>query len=173
MEDERSVPTILTDAFFEGMQSSLGGLDVAETLAPACYTDATFYEFEKEALFNHEWLCIGREDWVKAPGDYFTTQIIGEPIVVARARDGVVRAMSSVCQHRAMLVAEGKGNVRGFVCPYHHWVYGLDRSSRSRPGSASCSSTSTPMRRRWRRASPASPRPSPATTWRTPRAPPP
>jgi hypothetical protein len=34
--------------------------------------------------------------------------------------------MSSVCQHRAMLVAEGKGNTRGFVCPYHHWVYGLD-----------------------------------------------
>ena len=102
-------PTTLTDAFFEGMESSLGGLDVAETLPPACYTDAAFYEFEKEALFNHEWLCVGREDWVKAPGDYFTTQIIGEPIVVARARDGVVRAMSSVCQHRAMLVAEGQG----------------------------------------------------------------
>ncbi len=119
-------PDILTDAFFEGLESSLGGLDVAETLPPACYTDATFYEFEKEALFNHEWLCVGREDWVKEPGDYFTTRIIGEPIVVARARDGAVRAMSSVCQHRAMLVAEGKGNTRGFVCPYHHWVYGLD-----------------------------------------------
>jgi phenylpropionate dioxygenase-like ring-hydroxylating dioxygenase large terminal subunit len=116
----------LTDAFFAGMETSLGGLDVAETLPPACYTDAAFYEFEKEALFNHEWLCVGREDWVQAPGDYFTTRIIGEPIVVARARDGVVRAMSSVCQHRAMLVAEGKGNARGFVCPYHHWVYGLD-----------------------------------------------
>ena len=119
-------PTVLTDAFFAGMETSLGGLDVAETLPPACYTDAAFYEFEKEALFNHEWLCVGREDWVKEPGDYFTTQIIGEPIVVAQARDGVVRAMSSVCQHRAMLVAEGKGNARGFVCPYHHWVYGLD-----------------------------------------------
>lgn len=117
---------LLTDAFFDSFETSLGGLDVAETLPPACYTDAAFYEFEKEALFNHEWLCVGREDWVKEPGDYFTTQIIGEPIVVARARDGVVRAMSSVCQHRAMLVAEGKGNTRGFMCPYHHWVYGLD-----------------------------------------------
>jgi nitrite reductase/ring-hydroxylating ferredoxin subunit len=117
---------VLTDAFFDSFESSLGGLDVAETLPPACYTDAAFYELEKEALFNHEWLCVGREDWVKAPGDYFTTQIVGEPIVVARARDGVVRAMSAVCQHRAMLVAEGKGNTRGFMCPYHHWVYGLD-----------------------------------------------
>jgi phenylpropionate dioxygenase-like ring-hydroxylating dioxygenase large terminal subunit len=24
-----------------------------------------------------------------------------------------------------MLVAEGRGNTRGFVCPYHHWVYSL------------------------------------------------
>jgi phenylpropionate dioxygenase-like ring-hydroxylating dioxygenase large terminal subunit len=120
------VPAILNDAFFASLESSVGGLDEAETLPPACYTDAAFYEFEKEALFNREWLCVGREDWVAAPGDYFTTQIVGEPIVVARARDGVVRAMSSVCQHRAMLVAEGKGNARGFVCPYHHWVYGLD-----------------------------------------------
>ncbi|MDB5453583.1 MAG: Rieske (2Fe-2S) iron-sulfur domain protein [Caulobacteraceae bacterium] len=119
-------PPLLTDAFFESFDSSALDLDRAQTLPPACYTDAEFYEFEKEALFNHEWLCVGREDWVKEPGDYFTTQVVGEPIVVARARDGVVRAMSSVCQHRAMLVAEGKGNTRGFVCPYHHWVYGLD-----------------------------------------------
>jgi phenylpropionate dioxygenase-like ring-hydroxylating dioxygenase large terminal subunit len=119
-------PQLLNDAFFQSFKSSLGDLATAETLPPACYVDAEFYEFEKEALFNHEWLCVGREEWVKAPGDYFTTQIIGEPIVVARARDGVVRAMSSVCQHRGMLVAEGKGNLRGFVCPYHHWVYGLD-----------------------------------------------
>jgi phenylpropionate dioxygenase-like ring-hydroxylating dioxygenase large terminal subunit len=117
---------ILTDAFFDSFDTSLLGLDTAETLPPACYTDASFYEFEKEALFNHEWLCVGRSDWVKQPGDYFTTQIVGEPIVVSHARDGVIRAMSSVCQHRAMLVAEGKGNARGFVCPYHHWVYGLD-----------------------------------------------
>jgi len=117
---------LLTDAFFDSFDSSLGGLDTAETLPPACYTDPAFYELEKEALFDREWLCVGREDWVKEPGDFFTTHIVGEPLLVARARDGVVRAMSSVCQHRAMLVAEGKGNARGFVCPYHHWVYGLD-----------------------------------------------
>ena len=116
---------ILSDAFFESLSSSAIGLDRAETLPPACYTDAGFYEFEKEALFNHEWLCVGRESWVSEPGDYFTTRIIGEPIVVVRTREGEIRAMSSVCQHRAMLVAEGRGNTRGFLCPYHHWVYSL------------------------------------------------
>jgi phenylpropionate dioxygenase-like ring-hydroxylating dioxygenase large terminal subunit len=118
-------PATLTDAFFASLDSSALGLDRAETLPPACYTDAAFYEFEKEALFNHEWLCVGRESWVKDAGDYFTTRIVGEPIVVARTRKGELKAMSAVCQHRAMLVAEGRGNTRGFVCPYHHWVYAL------------------------------------------------
>jgi phenylpropionate dioxygenase-like ring-hydroxylating dioxygenase large terminal subunit len=117
---------LLNDAFFEGLSSSTLGIESAETLPPACYTEARFFEFEKEALFNHEWLCVGREDWVKEPGDYFTSHIIGEPIVIARNRAGEIKAMSSVCQHRAMLVAEGRGNTRGFVCPYHHWVYSLD-----------------------------------------------
>jgi len=116
---------ILSDGFFDSLATSTLGLDRAETLPPACYTDAAFYDFEKEALFNHEWLCVGRESWVSEPGDYFTTRIIGEPIIVARTRRGELKAMSAVCQHRAMLVAEGRGNARGFVCPYHHWVYGL------------------------------------------------
>jgi phenylpropionate dioxygenase-like ring-hydroxylating dioxygenase large terminal subunit len=47
-------------------------------------------------------------------------------VVVVRTREGELRAMSSVCQHRAMLVAEGCGNTHGFTCPYHHWSYALD-----------------------------------------------
>jgi phenylpropionate dioxygenase-like ring-hydroxylating dioxygenase large terminal subunit len=112
--------------FIASFDSSDTDLADAQTLPPECYTDADFYEFEKEALYYHEWLCAGRESWVKNPGDYFTTNIAGEPIVVARGRDGKVNAMSSVCAHRAMLVAEGSGNTRMFLCPYHHWAYGLD-----------------------------------------------
>jgi phenylpropionate dioxygenase-like ring-hydroxylating dioxygenase large terminal subunit len=47
-------------------------------------------------------------------------------MILARGKDGVIRAMSAVCQHRAMLVAEGHGQAKAFVCPYHHWTYGLD-----------------------------------------------
>ncbi|MGA0602905.1 aromatic ring-hydroxylating oxygenase subunit alpha [Caulobacter sp. KR2-114] len=117
---------LFNDAFFDSLSSSVLDVADAESLPPACYVDAGFYAFEKEAVFNHEWLCVGREAWVKEPGDYFTTHIIDEPIVVARTRQNELKAMSSVCQHRGMLVAEGHGNARGFVCPYHHWTYGLD-----------------------------------------------
>jgi len=108
------------------MESSIGPVNEAEMLPPACYVDPGFFEFEKDAIFAREWLCVGRQEWVEKPGDYFTAMHMGEPVVVAKGRDSVVRAMSSVCQHRAMLVAEGYGNTRAFLCPYHHWAYALD-----------------------------------------------
>jgi phenylpropionate dioxygenase-like ring-hydroxylating dioxygenase large terminal subunit len=118
--------TVLTDTFFDSLASSISGTLEAETLPPACYTDEEFYRFEKEALFHHEWLCVGRVEWLEKAGDYFTCSHANEPLVIAMDREGAIRAMSSVCQHRAMLVAEGQGNTRAFVCPYHHWTYDLD-----------------------------------------------
>ena len=118
-------PFFLNDEFFDSLESSIQEIEHANTLPPLCYTDATFFDFEKRALFDHEWLCVGREDWVPNPGDFYTTSVVNEPIVVVHDRDGTIRAMSSVCQHRAMLVAEGAGNTRTFTCPYHHWVYNL------------------------------------------------
>ncbi|CAN5860759.1 aromatic ring-hydroxylating dioxygenase subunit alpha [soil metagenome] len=118
--------TLLTDQLFDSFATSVKAIEEAETLPPACYTDEEFYRFEKDALFYREWLCVGREEWAEKPGDYFTCTHANEPLVIARDRRGNLQAMSSVCQHRAMLVAEGRGNTRAFVCPYHHWTYDLD-----------------------------------------------
>jgi phenylpropionate dioxygenase-like ring-hydroxylating dioxygenase large terminal subunit len=128
------VQGVFSDRFFDSMASSIGAVGEAQMLPPACYVDRQFYEFEKDAIFAREWLCVGRQEWVGAPGDYFTSMHMGEPIVVVKGRDNVIRAMSTVCQHRAMLVAEGRGNTRGFLCPYHHWAYGLDGELRGAPG---------------------------------------
>jgi phenylpropionate dioxygenase-like ring-hydroxylating dioxygenase large terminal subunit len=118
--------TGLNDDFFEAMESSIRDVNEAEMLPPSCYADPAFFEFEKEALFLREWLCVGRESWISEPGDYFTAEQIGERVIVVRQQDGSIRALSAVCQHRAMLVAEGRGKTRNFLCPYHHWAYGLD-----------------------------------------------
>ena len=124
---------LFTDAFFDGFGSSVKEVNDAETLPPICYTDRDFFLFEKEAVFAHEWLCVGREAWIPNAGDYFTTSHIGEPIIVVRNRQGIIKAMSAVCQHRAMLVADGVGNARSFLCPYHHWAYSLDGQLVSTP----------------------------------------
>lgn len=117
---------LMNDAFFAGFSSSVCDLADAESLPPACYVDPEFFAFEKETMFLKEWLCVGRESWVRNPGDYFTAKHVGEPLIVTRTAAGEIAAMSAVCRHRAMLVAEGRGNARSLVCPYHHWVYSLD-----------------------------------------------
>ncbi len=117
--------SLLNDGFFDSFETSVRDFSEAESLPPACYVDPEFFAFEKETLFFKEWLCVGRESWVKEPGDYFTSRHVGEPLVITRTKDGAVAAMSAVCQHRGMLVAEGRGHTRSLVCPYHHWVYSL------------------------------------------------
>jgi len=108
--------SILNDEFFNSLDSSILPIEEADTLPPFCYTSDEFYEFEKEAVFNSEWLCVGRVSQVDKPGDYFTTSIVGEPLIITHDLKGELRAMSAVCRHRAMLVVEGSGNRRGFIC---------------------------------------------------------
>jgi phenylpropionate dioxygenase-like ring-hydroxylating dioxygenase large terminal subunit len=130
---ESMTADLLTDALFADMEDSILSVGQARTLPPAVYTSPAFFEFEREVVFGREWLCVGRESWVSLPGEFFTTTIAGEPILVVRNRDGALKAMSPVCQHRAMWVAEGHGTASAFLCPYHHWCYSLDGALLSAP----------------------------------------
>src|SRR5690606_3576881 len=49
-----------------------------------------------------------------------------EPIIVSRDKAGEIRAVSAVCQHRAMQICDGSGNDSKFTCPYHRWSYAHD-----------------------------------------------
>ena len=108
------------------LEASISDVSAAYTLPPSLYTSPEVLGAEKEALFMREWLAVGRAERIPNSGDWFTVDIMDEPIVVVRDKDGSVRAMSAVCQHRAMQVCEGEGNSSTFKCPYHHWIYGQD-----------------------------------------------
>jgi phenylpropionate dioxygenase-like ring-hydroxylating dioxygenase large terminal subunit len=101
-------------------------LEEAETLPPHCYTSEAFYRREVLRIFMKVWNFIGRADRIPHPGDFFTLEFAGVPVVVVRDQDGQVRAHANSCRHRGALVAFGEGNCRAFKCPYHSWVYGLD-----------------------------------------------
>jgi choline monooxygenase len=47
-------------------------------------------------------------------------------VVVARDRQGVLRAFSNVCRHRAGPIAQGCGSRNVLRCAYHGWTYTLD-----------------------------------------------
>ena len=97
------------------------------TLPPAAYTDPDLFALEKERIFRREWLLIGRANDIPNPGDWFTFQVLDDPMLIVRGTDGRIRALSNVCRHRYMPVTlEEKGNDKRFVCAYHGWVYGTD-----------------------------------------------
>ena len=96
------------------------------SLPPAFYTSADWLDYETENLLGMEWLCLGRVDEIPEPGDYFTPDVLGEPLLAVRGEDRQVRVLSNVCRHRNMQLAEGQGNSKRFVCPYHAWTYQAD-----------------------------------------------
>ncbi len=116
----------LSSELLDSLDASIGEVSAASTLPPSLYTSEDVLAFEKEALYASEWLCVGRAERIPDPGDWFTVTIVGEPLIVLRDKEGAVRCLSAVCQHRAMQVCEGQGNDTTFRCPYHHWIYGLD-----------------------------------------------
>ena len=90
----------------------------------ALYTDPAIFELELERIFGRAWLVLGHESQIPAAGDYFTTRMGREPVIVVRHDDGSVTVLINRCAHRgSMVCAEGRGNVERFVCPYHGWSY--------------------------------------------------
>jgi choline monooxygenase len=100
----------------------------AWTLPSYLYTDPAVLTAEKELIFRRTWQVVGHRDQLKNPGDYFTTELVGEPLLIVRGSDGEVRAFYNVCRHRAGPPAEGCGSRKLFRCRYHGWTYGLDGS---------------------------------------------
>lgn len=96
------------------------------TLPPEAYYSPELHALEVREIFEKSWLCVGREEYVPNTGDYYTIDVMGEPVIVVRGKDGRVRALNSACRHRYMPVAEGRGNAGRFTCPYHAWTYALD-----------------------------------------------
>jgi choline monooxygenase len=108
-------------------------LETASTIPASWYTDPGLYELERRAVFG-DWQMVGRLDQVKTPGQFFTADVAGEPLVVARGHDGGLRAFFNVCRHHAAIVAtEEEGTASSFRCPYHGWTYSLEGELRGTP----------------------------------------
>lgn len=95
----------------------------ARAMPAEFYTSDNFLDLETEDVLRREWMCLGHVGEVAEPGDFYTTEMLDEQLLVTRDMDGVVRVLSNVCRHRGNKVAEGSGNSKRFVCQYHTWSY--------------------------------------------------
>lgn len=98
------------------------------TLAGSYYRDPEVFRLECERVFAGGWFFVGRSEAVDGPRGYLATEVVDQPIVVLRDREGQLRAFHNVCRHRgSLLIDPGRGRLRGAIkCPYHAWTYGLD-----------------------------------------------
>ncbi len=93
------------------------------------YLDPDIYQLEMERIFGRTWVYIGHESQVPKVGDFLTSAIGSQPVVMARHTTADVRILFNRCGHRgAKVVNEENGNVRQFRCPYHGWTFNTDGS---------------------------------------------
>jgi choline monooxygenase len=105
----------------------------ASTPPASWYVDPAFFALEQERVLRRHWLPVGRALQLGGAGAYFTGHWLGEPLVVVRGEDDVVRGFHNVCRHHAAEVARGAGRCAELRCPYHGWCYGLDGALRRAP----------------------------------------
>jgi Rieske 2Fe-2S family protein len=98
------------------------------SLDRSLYMDPAYYQLDLENIYYREWLFVGHECELGAPGSYFTVPIGEYTIIVMRREDGSIGAMHNSCRHRGSRVCvEPKGKVeKRLICPYHQWTYHLD-----------------------------------------------
>jgi choline monooxygenase len=112
-------------------------IECAHTLASKFYTDPAILDIEKTRIFLRTWQLVGTlsnacgevngvKRTIADPESFFTADVAGEPVIVVRDKQGILRAFSNVCRHRAGPIALGSGCKNVLRCQYHGWTYTLD-----------------------------------------------
>ena len=109
-------------------------LDHAFTIPSSWYTSKDLYDLELQTVFTNSWQLAARRDQLEQPGNFVTTNIGTEPIVVVRGNDNVLRGFFNVCRHHAAAVmTEPEGTAPQLRCPYHGWTYSLSGELKGTP----------------------------------------
>ena len=117
----------------DAIQQSAGDVRDSIALPPKLYNSERWFDFERAAIWDKEWICVGHESLIPNPGDYFSITVIDDPLLILRGEDRKVRALSAVCQHRGHLLGDAVGNTKHLICPFHSWSYDLTGRLTSAP----------------------------------------
>jgi phenylpropionate dioxygenase-like ring-hydroxylating dioxygenase large terminal subunit len=88
------------------------------------YSDEAIYQREIEGIFARCWLYLGHESQIQKPGDYLTTYMGEDPVILWRDARGQPRVFLNTCRHRGnRLCMYERGKASSLTCSYHGWSY--------------------------------------------------
>ena len=92
------------------------------------YVSEEVFRLEMEQLFANTWVYVGHESQVPEPGDYFSTEIGTQPVLMVRHTDRTIHVLHNRCPHKGVrITTDTCGNTgRFFRCPYHAWSFKTD-----------------------------------------------
>lgn len=115
-------------------QTALRDLVQATRVHRSVYTDPDIFELEMDRVWGQAWIYIGHESQVPKAGDFITTEIGRDPVIMVRGDDDRVHVVFNRCGHKgAKVTAKCSGSTDYFRCPYHGWTYRKDGGLRGVP----------------------------------------
>lgn len=99
------------------------------------FVDQELFDLEMEHLYARTWVYVGHDSQIPNTGDFITTTVGDEPVIMVRHTDESVRVLINRCPHKGTMVAgDACGNTgKFFRCPYHAWTFKTDGSTLSIP----------------------------------------
>jgi benzoate/toluate 1,2-dioxygenase subunit alpha len=116
--------------------AAIRGLIRPDSIHRDVYLEPELFELEMTRLWRRAWIYVGHDSQVPLAGDFYSTQIGREPVIMVRGADSQVRVLPNRCSHKGTkLISATHGTCQGGLlrCPYHGWTYRLDGTLRSVP----------------------------------------
>ncbi|WP_186766251.1 aromatic ring-hydroxylating dioxygenase subunit alpha [Falsiphaeobacter marinintestinus] len=89
------------------------------------YVDREIFDLEMKHLFANTWVFVGHDSQTPKKGDYITTQIGTQPVIMVRHSDNEIYVLLNRCPHKGTKIAIDRSGNTGkfFRCPYHAWSF--------------------------------------------------